>query len=138
MPCIQRLKHIHSFTATHLSYDYPVRSHTQGSLDQVSDSHRCSTLGVGHFCFQAYQIVNPLNPKLRIVLHCNQPFVRWDILGQSSQECSLPASCSPADHHGISGLYQLFQKISTAFGNTSKRNQLFHGNRMFRKTAYGQ
>ena len=52
MPCIKCLEHIQSLARTALTYNNPVRPHTQGVSHQIPDSNTAAPLSVSRAAFQ--------------------------------------------------------------------------------------
>ena len=82
MAGVETLEHIDGFSASDLPHYYPVRTHSQGCSDQITDGDLPAALGVWPACFQPDEVPDALDLKLCIILDCNDPFVFRDEVGE--------------------------------------------------------
>ena len=134
MSGIQCLQHIDRFTATYLTDNNPIRSHTKRSLDQVTNRNRCRTFHVSHLCFKTHQIGNSLYLEFCIVFDRDQPLIRRNIIGQRTKKRRLSTSRSASNYHRISRPHKCCKKFGTFRWQTSKCDQLFHRDRCIGET----
>jgi hypothetical protein len=88
MACVHCRKQIKAFRTTNFAKDDPVRTHTQGVLDEIADGDCALAFKVGRAGFQR-QPMRLLQAKFGSVFDCQHTFARIDHFRQGVKHSCL-------------------------------------------------